>query len=143
MYLVPGGVISDRHFLRTSLTEVERQFIERRLNESNRSCRYWSASLFRSNARVRTSRHEQQRSAALPILSQSRLKHSARSADCHSSTSRHQNNGCQCEQSRGRPINVHGASLQLKRAHYSWRCLPLVNYFTQCASHPRAGGPPA
>ncbi|MGY2933700.1 hypothetical protein ACVWZ6_003302 [Bradyrhizobium sp. GM6.1] len=39
----------------------------------------------------------------------SRLNHSTRSADYHSSTSCHQNNGRQCEQSRGCPIDIHGA----------------------------------
>lgn len=71
--------------------------------------------LFRSRAQVRTSRHEQHGSATLPIGSQHWFKHLARIADCHSGTSRRQNNGCQCEHSRGRPIQLHGAYLRLKR----------------------------
>lgn len=58
------------------------------------------------NVRVSTSRHNQQGSVALPTLPQTRLHHST---SHHSSTSRHQNNGRQCEQSRGCPIDIHGA----------------------------------
>lgn len=75
--------------------------------------------MFLPDGRMRASRREQHRSAALPTRPRARFRDSMILAGCNGGDRSHQNNGCQGEHSRGCPIEFHGTSSD-RGGRYAW-----------------------